>query len=201
MKSHLDEDMKDHLDMMKKKFSNMKVAYEKERSKNEELGNELDEAQEELEEAKGELEDVREELEESNCEKAEAKGELEDVREELEEVKQELEDEKEQQRDKAAEEITLVKKLCSSFLSQEDDFCDAKDQILVSNLPPQTTEQMMKSIFGHHGLVHAVKLFSDISIAVVEYRNSDSVFKMFQKYNFWGIRLRGSQLKCVRLEY
>jgi predicted nuclease with TOPRIM domain len=192
MKSHLDEDVKGHLDMMKKKFSAMKVAYEKECNKNEELGNELDEAWEELGEA--------------NYEKAEAEGaleavegKLEAVREELEKVKQELEDKKVQlQRQSATEDMTLVKKLC--ILRQESEFCQASDQILVSNLPPQTTEQMVKSIFGQHGQVYAVKLFPDFNIAVVEYRFAESVSAMFHKYHSSGIRLRGYQLKCISLE-
>lgn len=163
MKHHLDEDVKDHLDLIKKKFSAIKVAYEKEQDTSKEL-----------------------------------KDELEGVKVELEEVKQELEDEKAQQRDKTMEDLTLVKKLC--FLRQESGFCQAKDQILVSNLPPQTTEQMLKSIFGHHGPIYAVKLFSDDEIAVVEFRHTDSVSIMFQKYHSSGIRLRGYQLKCVRLE-
>jgi hypothetical protein len=162
MKLHLDEDVKDHLDLMKNKFSAMKVAYENEQDTNKGLGDEL-----------------------------------EGVKAELEEVKQELEDVKaQQQRDKTID----VKQLCYTFVSQDDRFIEIQDQILVSNLPPQTTEQMLKSIFGHHGPVHAVKLFSDFDIAVVEFRYSDSVLKMFQKLNSSGIKLLGYQLKCVRLE-
>ena len=186
MKHHLDEDMEDHLDLMKKKFSAMKVAYEEQRHKSEQLENELDEAMEELGEAQGES--------------AEAKEELEEVREELEEVKQELEDKKAQlQRNTTREDMTLVKKLC--FLRQESGFCRAKDQILVSNLPPQTTEQMLKSLFGQHGPIYAVKLYSDFDIGIVEFQNTDSVPAMFRKYHSSGIRLRGYQLKCICLEY
>ena len=185
MKNHLDEEIKDHLDLMTKKFSSMKVAYEKERDTSEGL-------QDELEEVKEELAEVKEEL-------GEVKEELEAVKDELKEVKQELEDEKAQQRNGTAEENALVKKLCS--LRQESGFCRARDQVLVSNLPPQTTEQMLKSIFGHHGSIYAVKLFSDSDIAVVEFHNTDSIVGMFRKYNSSGIRLRGYQLKCVRLEY
>ena len=186
MKHHLDEDVKDHLDLMKKKFSAMKVAYEEQRDKSEQLENELDEAMEELGEAQGES--------------AETKEELEEVREELEEVKQELEDKKAQlQRNSTREDVTLVKKLC--FLRQEGQFDWAKDQVLVSNLPPQTTEQMLKSLFGQHGPIYAVKLYSDFDIGVVEFQNTDSVPAMFRKYHSSGIRLRGYQLKCICLEY
>ena len=187
MKSHLDEDMKDHLDLLSKKFSSIKVAYEKECSKSEELTDELEEAKEELTDVKDKLEATKEELEEA--------------KEELEEVKQELEDERTQQREKTvdSEDLTLVKKLCVQ--RQESGFCRAIDQILVANLPLQVTEQMLKSIFGQHGPIHAVKLFPDFDIAVVEFRFSDSISKMFQKYHSSGIRLRGYQLKCVHLKY
>ena len=165
MKRHLDEYMNDHLDLMTKKFSAIKIACEKEQDTNKRL-----------------------------------RDELEGVKVELEEVEQELDDVK-VHKAADADEITLVKKLCFSFMSQDDRFCAAKDQILVSNLPPQTTEQMMKSIFGHHGPVYAVKLLPDFDIAVVEFRNTESVSAMFQKYNSSGIRLRGHQLKCIHLDY
>ena len=120
----------------------------------------------------------------------------------LEGVKETLQDEKAKQRDKDSgkdQENTLLKKLC--FLRQEEDVFDQpRDQVLVHNLPPQTTEQMLKSIFGHHSPVYAVKLYSMDFIAVVEYQNSDSIFKLFQKYNSTGIRLVGYQLKCIHLE-
>ena len=161
MKSHLDEAAKDHLDLMTKKFSAMKVAYEKEHDASETL------------------------------------------KLQLEGVKEALQDEKAKQRDKDSvkdQENTLLKKLC--FLRQEEDeFDQPRDQVLVHNLPPRTTEQMLKSIFGHHGPVYAVKLYSMHFIAVVEYQNSDLIFKLFQKYNSTGIRLLGYQLKCIHLEY
>ena len=164
MKHHLDEDVKDHLDLMTKKFSAIKIAYEKEQDTSKGL-----------------------------------RDELEGVKVELEEVKQELEDVKAQERD-WTDEVTLVEQLCYSLVSRDDRFCAAQDQILVSNLPPHATEQMVKSIFSHHGPIQAVKLFTDFSTAVVEFRYSDSVFKMFQKYNSSDIKLLDYQLKCIRFE-
>ena len=158
MKTHLDESVKDHLDMMTKKISAMTVAYEKEQDINVRL-----------------------------------KGQLEGV-------KAELEDEKVKQRDTSRdEEKTLLKKLCS--LRQEDEFDRASDQVLVHNLPPRTTEQMLKSIFGQHGPVYAVNLYSMPFIAVIEYQNNESIIKLFRKYNSTGINLLGYKLKCLHLEY
>ena len=94
MKSHLDEDAKDHLDLLSKKFSSIKVAYEKECSKSEELTDELEESKEELTDVKDELEATKEELEEA--------------KEELEEIKQELEDERAQQREKTVDSEDLA---------------------------------------------------------------------------------------------
>ena len=160
MKAHLDEAVKDHLDLLTKMFSEMKVAYEKEHDTNERL-----------------------------------KGQLEGV-------KAELEDERVKQRDTSKEDNTLLKKLC--YLRQEDaiGFYAARDQVLVHNLPPRTTEQMLKSLFGQHGPVHAVKLYQSTDfIAVVEFGSNESIGKLFQKYNSMGIKLLGYQLKCIHLEY
>lgn len=99
------------------------------------------------------------------------------------------------------QENTVLKKLC--YLRQEDDEFDApRDQVLIHNLPQRTTEQMVKSIFGQHDPVYAVKLYQMHFefIAVVEYQNSDSVSKLFRKYNSTGIKLLGNQLKCIHLE-
>ena len=175
MKVHLDEAMKDHLELMIKKFSSMKVAYEDEHEISEVLTCDLDKAQEELEK----------------------------VKEELKEVKQKLIDvtlrAQQRDRDSASERDTVLKKLCA--VRQEGEFDQNRDQVLVHNLPPRTTEQMLKSTFGQHGPVYIVKLYSSHSIAVIEYRNNESIFKMFQKHNSTGIRLLGYQLKCIHLEY
>ncbi len=163
MKTHLDEAMKDHLDLMTKEFSSMKMAYEKERDADEKL------------------------------------------KFQLEEAKKALQDEKEKQRDGDSgkdQENTALKKLCHLRQPEDDEFEEPRDQVLVHNLPQRTTEQMVKSTFGQHGQVYAVKLYPwPESIAVVEYHNHDSIFKMLQKYNSTGIRLLGNQLKCTPLEY
>ena len=161
MKTHLDDAMKDHLDLMTKSFSAMKTACEKERDASEKLTFQL------------------------------------------EEVKKALQDEKAKQRDRDSgkdQENTILKKLCYLRQSEEDEFEEPSDQVLVHNLPQRTTEQMLKSIFGQHGSVYAVKLYPEL-IAVVEYESSDSIFKMFQKYNSSGIRLLGNQLKCIHLKH
>ena len=176
MKSHLDEAVKDHLDLMTKRFSAMKVAYEDERDTSKGL--------------REELKEVREYLE--------------DVKDELKEVKQELQDERATQRYRDStrdQEKSVLKKLCS--LRQEQEFDRARDQVLVYDLPPQATYHMVKSLFGQHGPVYAAQLYSTQFgdfIAVIEYQNSDSIFKLFQKYNSIGMRLLGYQLKCIRLE-
>ena len=161
MKTHLDDAMKDHLDLMTKSFSAMKTVCEKERDASEKLTFQL------------------------------------------EEVKKALQDEKAKQRDRDSgkdQENTMLKKLCYLRQSEEDEFEEPSDQVLVHNLPQRTTEQMLKSIFGQHGSVYAVKLYPEL-IAVVEYESSDSIFKMFQKYNSSGIRLLGNQLKCIHLKH
>ena len=161
MKTHLDEAMKDHLDLTTKAFSAMKATFEKERVTSEGLKVQLEEA-----------------------EKA-------------------LQDEKAKQRDRDSQEnIRVLKKLC--YLRQEgDEFDTLGDQVLVHNLPSRTTEQMLKSTFGQHGPVYAIKLYQmypDV-IAVVKYQNNESIYRMFQRYNSSGIRLLGNQLKCIHLEY
>jgi hypothetical protein len=125
----------------------------------------------------------------------------------LEETKKALQDEKEKQRDHDGDsgkdqENTALKKLCHLRQPEDDEFDTPRDQVLVHNLPLRTTEQMVKSTFGQHGPVFAVKLYPwPELIAVVEYQNHDSIFKMLQKYNSTGIRLLGNQLKCTHLEY
>lgn len=159
IKNHLDEAMKEHLDMLTKSFSAMKVAYKNEQDTNERLKVQLESVREELEGEKG------------KCREGDSVGH---------------------------QEKTLLKKLC--LVRQEGEFDSARDQVLVHNLPPQTTEQMLKSLFGQHGPVYAVKLYSLHFIAVVEYNSNESIIKLFKKYNSTGIKLLGYQLKCIHLE-
>ena len=99
----------------------------------------------------------------------------------LESVKEELDEEKAKQMDSNG--------------------CEARDQVLIHNLPGRTTEQMLKSLFGQHGPVHNVKLYLEHSIGVLEYKNNDSIQRLFLKYNSTGIRLLGNQLKCIHLQH
>ena len=96
------------------------------------------------------------------------------------------------------EEIALLKTLCA--MRSGDEFEEPRDQVAIDNLPPRATEQMLRSLFGQHGPVYAVKFYST-SIAVVEYESNDSIGKLFRKYNSTGVRLLGSRLKCVHLGY
>ena len=114
---------------------------------------------------------------------------------ELEEVKSRTEKESEN-RDN---EVSVLKTLCD--LRAGDDFSDPKDQVLVENLPPTTTEQMIRSLFGQHGRLHQVRFYPSNLIGVVEYDSNYSLKCLFHKYNSTGIRLRGYQLKCVSLGY
>ena len=170
MKSHLDEAAKDHLHLMTKKFSEMKVAYEREQNDNKTL-----------------------------------KLQLESVKEELEEEKFKQITYKDSEKD---EENTVLKKLCALRQDCDDDddddddgFCDARDQVLIHNLPGRTTEQMLKSLFGQNGPIHCVKLYSEQCIGVIEYKNNESIQRLFQRYNSTGIRLLKNQLKCIHLQY
>ena len=111
-----------------------------------------------------------------------------------------LEEQKDKVREKSGkdEETALLKRLCA--LRSEDDFDAPNDQVVIENLPTRANEQMIKSLFGQHGPIFAVRLYSS-SIAVVEYESNDSIGKLFHKYNSTGIRLLGSQLRCVHLGY
>ena len=176
MKTHLDEAVKDHLDALVKSFSSMKIAYQNEQALKEGYLVRLEETEEDLEE----------------------------TRRDLEVVERELVDARAQQRDWGVgkdQEIALLKRLCA--LRQHNNVFDSpRDQVLVYNLPSRTTEQMLRSIFGQHGLVFALKLYSGYSpIAVVEYQQNESVFRLFQKHNSMGIRLLGHELKFIHLKY
>ena len=119
-------------------------------------------------------------------------GQLEN---ELEDVKSESERESV----KRDHELSVLKTLCN--LRAGDDFSEANDQVIVENLPPSTTEQMIRSLFGQHGRLHCVKFYSSSLIAVVEYHSNYSIESLFRKYNSTGIKLRGNQLKCIPLGY
>ena len=99
-----------------------------------------------------------------------------------------------------SEDVVLLKKLCE-IRAEDGLFSDARDQVVVGNLPYRTTEQMIRSLFGQHGSIHAVKFYSSSMIAVVEYEHHDSIERLFHKYNSTGIKLLGSQLRCVQLGY
>ena len=55
------------------------------------------------------------------------------------------------------EQITSLKKLC--VLRSEEEFNDASNQVLIENLPSESTELKVKSLFGQYGRVLAVKLY------------------------------------------
>lgn len=95
--------------------------------------------------------------------------------------------------------ITSLKKLCA--LRSEEEFSDASNQVLIENLPTEATELKVKSLFGQYGRVLAVKLYYSWMdcTAVVEYRNSDSIDRLFDRYHSKGIRLLKTELKCTSL--
>lgn len=97
------------------------------------------------------------------------------------------------------EKIISLKKLCA--LRAEEEFSDASDQVLVENLPNEATELKVKSLFGQYGRLYAVKVYYSWTgcTAVIEYKNSDSIDKLFHQYHSKGIRLLKTELKCTCL--
>ena len=136
-------------------------------------------------------------------EKRQIEIKLEEAKEKSQHLEKELDETKERQRVaesiKSKEDVILLKRLCD--LRAEEGFQEAEDQVVVGNLPLRTTEQMIRSLFGQHGLIHKVKFYPSSLIAVVEYDYNGSIEILFHKYNSTGIRLLGSQLRCVRLGY
>ena len=71
----------------------------------------------------------------------------------------------------------LLKELVS--LRGEHLCSNSNYEILVTNLSDDTTEDMIKSLFGQHGTVDRIEFYEDNNMAVVEYEDMDSVDKLF----------------------
>ena len=80
---------------------------------------------------------------------------------------------------------------------------DSDCEVLVSNLPVDAGEHMIKGLFGQHGQVKRIELYPNRNMAVVEYEDKSSVNRLldYQKATAKGLCLRGSKLNCIRLSY
>ena len=65
--------------------------------------------------------------------------------------------------------------------------------VLVTNLPPGATEQIIKSAFGSFGRLSDVKMRGK-QMAIVEFKESASVSRAFEKHYSSGITIRKTKL-------
>lgn len=143
------------------------------------------------------------------CQRAESiasrlKSEIDDIRKELTDKELELQSKEEEITECKASlaekdhETLLIKKLCE----WQGVDCLTANHVLVSNFSVgDTTEQMIKSLFGNHGRIRDIELYPWEGIAVVEYCDPASVDRLFlyKQHSSKGIKLRGAKLHCIRL--
>ena len=81
--------------------------------------------------------------------------------------------------------------------------CESEFEILVTNLPDDTNAYMIKGLFGQHGRVSNVVYYPCHNMAVVNFEDFYTVDRVFeyQETLVNGLRLRGSNLHCIRLSY
>lgn len=85
-------------------------------------------------------------------------------------------------------------RLLTNHEHNEDKETVPATRTLVTNFPPQTDIDLVKSVFGQFGRVKRVQWYGDEGIAVVEYMESRSICRMFDRHHAAGIHVRKKKL-------